>query len=415
METIQVQLLLIIFFISIFYSSKYLILGTVIIYPFWLIIRNSSDSQILILLPEIVIFLSFIINFIFLNKNKVYLIEIKTFSLMFSFLLLSSLINIFHVGKLEFALVFIRLYLFPLLFFLTLASVIKKNNDIMLEALYTSILSFGIVALIALLNYFDLINVKDFNSLKIAVRDVIFFSKIKRLDPLISGAIGSAGAMFFTMGIILVYLKKRFNKITNIILSLGLLLAGILSLSYSLIYTIIIVIFMCWITKKNNYFLSIIFSLFFIIFIFFMLTTNFFLNQSVLSYIGSSYLYSYLSFFSNLTFIEILFGNGMPINMYNFYYVPEKFISDVGIGRVFTETGIINFFIFFYFLIVLFKKIISINPNFSTNYYNSLFMLFSLFILLPHTNILFTAPFYPTFIIVMSSILYEYKLKFSLA
>lgn len=130
---------IIIFLISICYSSKYLVLGSIIVYPFMFLIRNSNDSQILILLPEIVIFMSFIISFIFLNKNNIYVIEKKTFSLILLFVLLSSFINIFHIGTLEYYPIFIRIYLFPLLFFLTLASIIKRNNNILLEALHTSI------------------------------------------------------------------------------------------------------------------------------------------------------------------------------------------------------------------------------------------------------------------------------------
>lgn len=116
-----------------------------------------------------------------------------------------------------------------------------------------------------------------------------------------------------------------------------------------------------------------------------------------------------------MTFTEILFGNGMPINMGNYIYEPEKNISDVGIFRVFVETGIINFVIFFYFLLRLFKKLLRINPDFSSDYHNVLLILFILFISLPHTNITFLPPFYPLFIIVISSILYEHKSKFKYA
>jgi hypothetical protein len=405
---------IIIFLISICYSSKYLVLGSIIVYPFMFLIRNSNDSQILILLPEIVIFMSFIISFIFLNKNNIYVIEKKTFSLILLFVLLSSFINIFHIGTLEYYPIFIRIYLFPLLFFLTLASIIKRNNNILLEALHTSILSFGIVGVIALFNYFDLINIKNFQYLKIAARDTFFFLQMKRLDPLTSGAFGSAGAIMFTLGFILIFLKKeKFNKKINIFFSLVLLLGGTLSLSYSLIIPIISILAIFFLLKKKVKFLKYFNILFCFILFYFLLNANFFLQQNVVEYIMGSYLNSYLNFFLNLTFKEILFGSGMPINTLNYLYVPEKFISDVGIVRVFTETGIINFTVFFYLLLRLLKKLIEINPNCSSNYYNVLMVLLILFILLPHTNTTFLPPFYPLFIIVISSILHEHKLKFS--
>jgi hypothetical protein len=191
------------------------------------------------------------------------------------------------------------------------------------------------------------------------------------------------------------------------------MLTGILTLSYSIILSIIIIISIIFKFRKNKIFFKILNTLLFFIILLFILNTPFFLKKNILTYISSYYFHQYLNFFLDLSFIEILFGNGMPINTGDYLYLPKKHISDVGMIRIFVETGIINFFVFLYFLFRIFKKLIEINTHFSSNYFKTLFILFILFILLPHSNIMFLPPFYPIFFIVISSVLHEHKSKFS--
>jgi hypothetical protein len=398
---------IIIFLISVFYSNKYLVLSTLITYPFIFLIRNSTDHIILILLPEIIIFTSFAFSLV-QNKIRLYTVDNKTLSLLFLFLLLSLTIGTYHVGRIDYVPVFIRIYFFPLLFFFTISSYIKSNNKELLEFLYIGILSFGIVSIIAIISYFDLINLKNFQNIEISKRQIYLYYKISRLDLLLSGAFGSAGAIVLALGFVLMYLKEEnFFKKSNTYLGIILFFSGLLTLSYSVIIVFILIFFITILFKNKN-FLTKIAVLFLI---FFMLNYNFILNLSVVEYALNFHLKFYINYFTHINLREFLIGAGTPINMGSYLYQPTRYISDIGILRVFTENGIVTFLVLLFFIIRIFRKILHLYSNFDSRYYDVLFILFLLFMLLPHTKTIILPPFYTIFMIVIFGIMHEYKLK----
>jgi hypothetical protein len=143
--------------------------------------------------------------------------------------------------------------------------------------------------------------------------------------------------------------------------------------------------------------------------------TSFFIETlSPFEYLSATVFSTVSDFLSEIKNFNILFGSGPVIlsSVYEFY--PDKFMLDVGIFRVLSETGILNFILFFYILIHLFKKLLWLLINHYSNYNASLFLIFFTLLSMIHGNMVITQPFYPLFVAVTAGILTEHKLKTSI-
>ena len=236
---------IIVFFFSLISSSKYLVLSTVITYPFWFLVRNEYESIYIILLPELIIIFCFYLNFIVLRNFKIKIIDKYVFYGFSLYLILSILISLYHIKDANFIFPLMRMFLIPFLFLITLLSVFNKNKNILKESLHFGILSFGVSSILALLNYYELILIEiKYHNLENIKRYILFSeSKFTRLDLILSGAWGSAAALIFTFGFILVLLKKEkfyFPNYTSI--GLIMIFTSILTLSYSVVLSLIIIL-----------------------------------------------------------------------------------------------------------------------------------------------------------------------------
>ena len=88
--------LIAVFFFSLINSTKYLVISSVIIYPFWFLIRNEYENIYIILLPELTIIFCFILNFIVIRNFKIKMLDKYIFYSLILYLIFSILISLYH-------------------------------------------------------------------------------------------------------------------------------------------------------------------------------------------------------------------------------------------------------------------------------------------------------------------------------
>mgnify|MGYP000318099855 CR=1 FL=1 len=130
-----------------------------------------------------------------------------------------------------------------------------------------------------------------------------------------------------------------------------------------------------------------------------------------IEYFSSSILKSIIGFIGLLNINDIIFGIGPRITTVGFDYINSNkfFIIDVGLLRVFVESGILNFFVFIFFIINIYLKGLKLLKN-NFSYVNlSYMLLFTTMCLLVHANFTVLPPFYPLFAISTAGILVNYN------
>jgi len=307
------------------------------------------------------------------------------------------------------------MFLIPFLFLITLLSVLNTNKNILKEALHVGILSLGVASILALLNHFEFIFIEiKYHNLEDITRSVLFSeNQYKRLDLILSGAWGSAAALIFSLGFTLIFLKKeKFYFFNYTSVGIIMIFTSILTLSYSVVLSLIIIVILLIFSVRRKWYYNLALTLCSLTVLYFLINIKFFFGQSLLEYFLRAYLKAYIKFISNIEISEFLLGFGTRITMGEFVFQSSKSILDIGILRVLTETGIFNFSLLIYLMLLLFIKLQKLIFVFPSNFYKSLLILFIIFLSLTHANVILLPPFYPIFLILICNIMNEYNLKF---
>lgn len=404
---------------SINFSKNHKYLLPFYIYPFMFVIQNQDAENILIkLLPDLTMIIA-IIFFLLKRKIHLYQINLYFFLLLFAFLICFS--SYFHIMEVIFIPALLRQYILPVLFLVIFINESLNKNELPFEALKICIYSFSIISIIALLNYYSIIDIIAVNS-TLGLRPSFFcqneftanlfncneFGKGQRLDPLVSGSVGSAAAISFMLGLVSIFLSNKNNKHLKYF-SIPLILSSILTLSVSILFPIIYFALIILLKYKNFFKISIISF----ILVSFLVFTNLSLfgEKSGYDYLNSTILKALSEHFTKIDASAILFGSGPIIFSNRFKYFPENFIVDVGILRVFLENGLLIFVIFAAILFYLIKMNYWLAVNLPSNYNRSLLYIFLVLISLVHSNWFITPPFMIIFIIIISGIVVQYKLS----
>lgn len=407
-----------------FRYSNYMLLFPFMIYPFMFLIRAQDPENIFIkILPEIIVILGIIFH---IYKTALLTKHYKIFLLLIFYSIITLLICLLHVGDISYLFVLIRQNTLPVIFLIVFINASEKNFQLPVTALKLSLTSFAIVGLLALLNITKIFEVEP--SI-VALHPYLNYTpdlpdhgygfgrslnetlKIPRLNFFTGGALGSSAALFCALGFICLYLSKYFNTYKFFLLSFLFFLPGILSLSNSVIISILCLCLT--LSFEKNKAITLVFFLPFIILLLFF--TNFFIDETPIQYITNSTILGLIKFISDLSIYQILFGVGPRITAAGYLYTPDLFIIDVGILRVFIETGLINFIFFISFIIITFwRGLISIRSS-SKIYARPFFYIFFVFILLIHANMTILPPFFPLFTSAVAGIFcsYEFKKKYS--
>ena len=112
----------------------------------------------------------------------------------------------------------IRQYALPLIFLIFFIAVSLNNNQLPKEAFRICIIAYGLIAFIALLNYFDLIIILQGNVFRYFlgcsndIFQTVFPCKnlaILRLNPLLGGSIGTSASILLMLAIVIILNFKK--------------------------------------------------------------------------------------------------------------------------------------------------------------------------------------------------------------
>ncbi|OUV97691.1 MAG: hypothetical protein CBD02_02715 [Candidatus Pelagibacter sp. TMED142] len=384
------------------------------IFPFMLIFKlNHTDNLLLNFLPDFSILLS--LSYIF-KKNKIPSFYKNIIITMIFFILTTICITFLHIQETLFILGIIRQYAIPIIFLIIFITVSLKNNYLPIYALKISIVVYTLISIIALMNYFFLNN---FESPSVGWRSSFLClgeysktmlmcnegGKIRRLHSLISGSLGSSSAVLVMLGIVSIRISRESHSLLKYC-SIPLFLTAFLSFSVSIVIPIIYFIFVLILNNKKI--LKIYFLPFIIVTFLFLSQVSLFNQSSIINYFNSSIFNAIKIHLSSMRPMEILFGSGPIINSSIFKYFPDRFIVDIGIFRMFNDTGIFNFILFLYIVFYFIKKALLINSKIKSNFNEILLFMLFVLISLVHSNIIVTPPFYLLFIITCSGILSQH-------
>ena len=405
------------FLIHFSYNHRYLL--PFYIYPFMFVIRNQVPENILIiLLPELTLLIA---TTFFLIKKKIYLDQINLFLFLMIFSILIFFTSLLHISNIFFIPALIRQYILPVLFFIVFINASLNKNELPFEALKICIYSFSIVSVIALLNHYNAIDVIGVNnSLRFrpsflclnefssTLLNCTELNQLQRLDPLVSGSVGSAAAILLMLGIISIFLSNYNNKYLKYF-SLPLILSSTLTLSVSILFPIIYFALIILI-KYKKYFKILMIVL---IIISFLILTNLGLygERSGFEYLNSSIVYALSKHFAKIDISAFLFGSGPIVDSNRYKFFPENFVIDVGILRVFLENGLLIFIFFASILIYFLIKNYRLAIKFPSNFNRSLLYILLVLLSMVHSNWFITPPFMVIYAIVISGILVQYKLS----
>ena len=379
------------------------------LFPFMFLIRaQSPDNQILAILPDLFVVLTIALN---VAVHRIRKKNMSLLGLIFSLSILTSSLNVYHVGELSYLPLIIRQYALPLLFLLVVINSTSKNPGLHEEALFISIVSFSLVAILSLLNIVGIIFIprslealypflnfiEDTDNIEQVSRTIGSFS-FPRLNLFTGGALGSAGALFFILGLVAFFNLQNKPFWVATILSIPLLVAAAATLSTSILIALIGYYIAFYFTVKTNFGGKLVGSIG-IIGIGFLLTRISVVDLSPIDYFMETSAGGIVKHSLMLNFLEVMFGVGPRLTSAGFEFIPDKFIIDAGIFRVFVESGIIAFALF---LMLLMQILYS---GFSASYYENVsevrpyFAIFIVFILSVHANMTALPPFYPLFCI----------------
>jgi hypothetical protein len=427
----------------------------------YLLRAQNPENLALVLLPEITV----IASCLYLAQQswnaRATLKLSAEIPLVIIYGILIFFINIYHVNNILFIPIIFRQYLLPVIFlflYLTYNNLPGKQNSY-IDGISSSIVSFGMISLISLFVMLELLRIPrlipelfpylnysaDFtaNELKAigyvtdemkasrhetgqmealggsnssfkerldaglmqSTRYIPFIGWVFRLNVYAGGAIGSAGAVFFAVGLISLLNRTFFSRI-YVLPSIALLIASVLTISVSILVPIGLYLFLFSLKfLRAKYF--IIFAILFLTFLFLMSEVNLFVGKSPLDYVMSSSVKLMADYFNVIDMQKFLVGVGPGIFNKHFYNLPTNFISDVGIFRIFIESGILGSAPFFLFLGMLVYKALLISLKDSQYFF--LLLLLGVFLLLIHGNTTTLPPFYTLFAAVAAGILSTYN------
>ena len=390
-----------------------LILLPTIIYPFMFLIRVfGADNVVLSILPDLVTLL--VVSFFTLN----YVPRARSRFVIFILILhamLTYILTLFHTLDLRFGLITFRQYTLPTLYCIVFIATSERYKRLPFAAVKCSIVSFGSVCLLSMLNFFEAIHIPPsiealypYLNYAIDVGDedvgrVVFGNvSLHRINLFVGGAIGSSAAILFALGLASIFHVKSPGRHVYKFFGLILVLASFLTLSVSIFIPLAVYFLFIFVTRREKWlFIAPIIILFGPIFF----GLNLFVGKSPFEYFASTVLSDFVDYLLKINVKEFVFGAGPRFVSAGYEFVPRLFLVDVGIFRVFVEFGFFNFILFIVFLFCIFRICIrNFNQFFSSGHIAFPFF-FLVYLALVHANMSMLPPFFPLFAAVAAGIL----------
>jgi hypothetical protein len=381
---------------------------TFLLYPFMFLIKIPDHTNVfLIALPDILSLLSISFYLVSSAIKGPVLKHRNLITCLVILMVLNIIIPLLHVLSIEAIPVIFRQYILPIVFALVFLQASEKVESLVSEALTVSILSFSIVAAVSILNYlyiftippvfedvFPYVNyLRSLEDDEMLGRSFMGEDMALRLNPMLGGALGSSASILMTLSIIaLLKFRHSVHRGLLFIPSIFLGVAAIFTISSSILFPIIIGIMLYAYIRLGRLMLLPAFIVGFII-----INTIEFTNMSVFDYFYNAFIMNiYISLDGN-TITSFLFGNGPKFSSTLYSYSSREYPASVGIFRVFLESGILNFTVFITLIYLIIKKYFKNDTRLLLMQKFPFIFLFLVMVSAVHTNLLFTAPFYPLF------------------
>jgi hypothetical protein len=446
---LNIGILYLVIFLTAFFCASILENLPFIVYPFMYLLRAQNPENLtLVLLPELtVIFSCFYLGYYILEHRSGLKVSSEIY-LLVAYGILIFFINLYHVNDMRYIPIIFRQYLLPIIFLCLyiIYNNLKENKRPYINGISFSILSFGVVSAISLLIISSILRIPRFipelfpylnyspdltpnevrslgydtisptsgtfeelleAGLMQSTRRIPFIGWVFRLNLYAGGVIGSSGAVSFALGLAPLLNTTLFPRIL-VVCSVALLIASMLTISVSILIPIGILIFVLSLKYiRRSFFIPLLLSS---IFLFLMTQMNVFVGSTPLNYVLGTSGGLIVDYLAKIDLTAFAIGIGPGIFNKSFYYLPENFISDVGIMRVFVESGIVGAVPFFIFLGLLAYKAIALCMK--EIQFSFLLILLGVFLLLNHGNSTTLPPFYVLFAAISAGILVAYKNQF---
>jgi hypothetical protein len=405
---VAVVIYLIILFLFLLGGYKDMLKLTFLIYPMMFIIKIPDHTNpFFIIFPDVVALLSiFSYSLATLNKDLTPKNKNVTICLLI-LMILNFKILFLHTLSLEAIPLIFRQYIMPIIFATIFLNASESDENLVSVASMVSLLSYSFVSIVSLLNYFSLITVppvfeevypwvnylRSFEENVNHGRSLFGSDLIMRLNPMLGGALGSSAGILMTLSMIALFnVDNGIHYSFKILLSLVLALAAILTISNSIILPIII-----WVVLYSYLNVGKIIIIPSLILVFIIVNTVQFIGISIIDYFYESFIINIYDAINGVSINSFLFGNG-PKFTSNFYVNNTvEYSGDIGIFRVLMESGFIVFTVFLLILFMIVKKYFEYGNKSILNKKFPYILLFFVMIFSIHTNLIFTAPFYPLF------------------
>jgi hypothetical protein len=399
-------------------SRDMVILFPFYIYPFMFMLRaRDPENLLLIIFPEIFALIPMVFHYIRINVNE----KIGAYShLLFFYAVITALVVMFHVENIYYFPLMFRQYIIPVFFIIFILDITSKRNCLSLYALKISFNSFALVAVLSILNIlgvftidaslealYPFLNYSSVGNEQQIGRTFMSGDIFPRLNLFSGGALGSSAAIFIALGLIPYLSKKLEMNWLHRFSSMFLLAAGAMSFSTSILIPIAIFILFIFRTMINWYLTGFIFFLCILV----GANMTLFVSGTVFDYVYITSMMGFASYLANLDLWAVLFGSGPRFTSSGFEFVPDNFVIDVGVLRVFVETGAVSFIIFSLFIISILRKGFVVGGKSDVHGGRVYFFLFLIFLLMVHANMTALPPFFPLFSVVVAGIVRAYFFK----
>lgn len=412
-----------------FRGVRWAFLYPLMLFPFQFIVKSIDDSNlVLAIIPDLYVLFAITI-YVFhrlLWRGKVAVSNsLKQIGLiLFLYLIVTLVVVNLHVGNFDLFLIIVRTYAVPLGFLLSLIFAAQRYPKLCEQGMFLFAISITIVAAISLGQYFGIlvlpsasifvspyhsVPLQDGNTILTSSR-IIIDREYVRLNTLLGGSIGSSSAVL--MLFFLLFLRgdiPYFQRNIRFFAAAICLGASVLSLSFSLVaplFAFLLTLTVVNSRRSTSWGVAVILVLVGAI------------GYGFVETIDSMSLFSYISWiaknavendsYGEWSLINMMFGIGPAIFSRGYEHLPEGYLVDIGLFRVFEETGILNFSLFLVFLLKVFQSGMYVFGK-SNSLSLVFFLPFVTLSVLIHQNFSIGPPFYVLFAVAVAGILTDYE------
>jgi len=368
----------------------------------------DHTNVFLIALPDIVSLLSILFYLASMIANKDLTINHRNLTTCLAILIVLNIsIPLLHVLSIEAIPVIFRQYIIPIVFALVFLNASEKDESLVSTALTVSILSFSIVAAVSTLNYLGIFTIppvfedvyptvnylRSLEDNTIYGRSLLGSDTLMRMNPMLGGALGSSAGILMTLSIItLLKFGHGIHSGLRFVPAIFLGVAAILTISSSIFFPIIFGIMLYVYIRLGNLILVPGFIVVFVI-----INIVEFTNVSIADYFYDAFIMNIFNTLDGNTITSFLFGNGPKFASSFYSYSSREYSGDIGIFRVLVESGIVTFTALIMLIYLMIKKYFKNGTDLLLMQKFPFIFIFLVMISSIHTNLLFTAPFYPLF------------------